>query len=68
MLALLNEINSVDKHETVMIGDTIFDIEGANSVGIDSIGVSYGYGVVEEMKEKGAKAIANTPIELLDLV
>ena len=24
--------------------------------------------VVEEMKEKGAKAIANTPIELLDLV
>ena len=68
LLALLNEINSVDKHETVMIGDTIFDIEGANSVGIDSIGVSYGYGVVEEMKEKGAKAIANTPIELLDLV
>lgn len=68
LLALLNEINSVDKHETVMIGDTIIDIEGANSVGIDSIGVSYGYGVVEEMKEKGAKAIANTPIELLDLV
>ena len=52
----------------VMIGDTIFDIEGANSVEIDSIGVSYGYGVVEEMKEKGAKAIANTPIDLLDLV
>lgn len=68
LLALLEKFGFMNKNEMVMIGDTIFDIEGANSVGIDSIGVSYGYGNIEEMQEKGAKAIADAPLELLKLV
>ena len=37
-----------DKSEIVMIGDTHFDIDGAIECGIDSIGVLYGMGGMEE--------------------
>ena len=37
--------------EAIMVGDTIFDIEGARNVGIDVIAVEYGYGRKEELKE-----------------
>ena len=37
-----------DKSEIVMIGDTHFDIDGATECGIDSIGVLYGMGGIEE--------------------
>lgn len=32
-----------------MIGDRKHDIIGANTIGIDSIGVTYGYGSLEEL-------------------
>ncbi|MBQ2576042.1 MAG: HAD hydrolase-like protein, partial [Lachnospiraceae bacterium] len=38
----------------VMIGDTKFDIIGANEAGIDSVGVTYGYGTREELVENRA--------------
>lgn len=40
-----------DKSEIVMIGDTHFDIDGANECGIDSIGVLYGMGGAEELEK-----------------
>ena len=48
----------------VMVGDTVFDIEGASARGLPAIGVSWGYGNVEEMKQAGAAAIVDTPQEL----
>lgn len=42
----------------LMIGDTVFDIIGAKNVGIDSIGVGWGFGSVEEMEEAGAVCTA----------
>lgn len=41
----------IDKNSTIMIGDRKFDVDGAKAVGIDSIGVLYGYGSREEMEE-----------------
>ena len=52
----------------VMVGDTAFDVVGAAAHGISTIGVSWGYGSVEEMQQAGAIAIANTMEELLDLL
>lgn len=40
----LEKAKIIDKSECVMIGDRKFDVEGAKAVGIDSIGVYYGYG------------------------
>ena len=43
--------------DTVMIGDTTFDIEMACNAGIKSIGVSWGYHPTEELLEAGADRI-----------
>ena len=41
----------------LMIGDRFYDIEAACEIGIDSIGVLYGYGNEQELKEAGATYI-----------
>ena len=52
----------------VMVGDTHYDVIGAKAHGIDTIGVSWGYGTVESMENAGAVAIAHTPEQLLQLI
>ena len=63
---LLNETG--EKDNMVMVGDTKFDIIGAKHHGIPAIGVSWGYGKVEDMVSAGAAAIADTPEQLLSLL
>ena len=52
----------------IMVGDTKFDVLGAKEHGIPTIGVSWGYGTVEDMVNAGAAAIADTPAQLLELL
>lgn len=54
--------------DAVMVGDTAFDVIGAAAHGIPTIGVSWGYGKVPDMKKVGAAAIADTPEMLLKLL
>lgn len=56
----------VDTDKMLMIGDTIYDVLGANVHSIPTIGVSWGYGNPKEMKKAGAIIIVHTPEELLD--
>ena len=49
----------------IMVGDTKYDVIGAKAHGIPTIGVSWGYGDVEEMRAAGAAAIVDRPEELL---
>lgn len=63
---LLNQVGQVEN--TVMVGDTAFDVHGAASHGIPTIGVAWGYGTVQDMRDAGAAAIAATPEELLLLL
>lgn len=58
----------VEPENSVMVGDTAYDVLGAASHGIPTIGVSWGYGVVSDMEQAGAKAIAHTMEELVALV
>ena len=61
-------LNSLDKgQEAIMVGDTIFDVEGAKEMNLPVIGVSWGYGKVSEMAAAGAP-IANTMDELLEML
>ena len=64
----LNECNIKDKSKVVMIGDRAEDMIGAQSVGIDSIGVEYGYGTFDELKNTGATYIVETVDELKNLL
>jgi len=52
----------------VMVGDTAFDVLGAKAHGIPTIGVSWGYGLVEDMRDAGAAAIAGNPRELYEIL
>ena len=52
----------------VMVGDTKFDVIGAKEHGIPCIGVSWGYGTVEDMVSAGAASIAHSMEELLEML
>lgn len=54
--------------EALMIGDTRYDIEGAKDNSIDSVGVLYGYGSLDELTEAGANYIAKDIDELKNLI
>jgi phosphoglycolate phosphatase len=54
--------------EAAMIGDRHFDIAGARANAVRSIGVSWGFGSVEELTEAGAHALAHAPHELAQLL
>ena len=54
------------RDNAVMVGDTAYDVIGAKAHGIPTIGVSWGYGLVEDMVSAGATAIAYTMDELYD--
>lgn len=58
----------VEKSKAVMIGDTRFDAGGAAAVGIDFIGVLYGYGTKQEMEAAGGRVFVTTISELEDLL
>lgn len=64
----LQQCNITDKSKVVMIGDRKHDIIGAKSVGIDSIGVEYGYGDYDELSSSGATYIVKTVDELEQLL
>ncbi len=52
----------------IMVGDTVFDVEGASELGIDTIGVSWGFGKPEELLSAGAIKIAYSIDELLKML
>lgn len=65
--SLGGDFNS-DKENTVMLGDTYFDARGARQCSVDFIGVEYGYGSIQAMKDEGAEVFAKTPADLLPLL
>lgn len=57
-----------DRSKILMVGDRHFDINGARAYGLDSVGVTFGYGSYEELKEAGATYIADDVGEINDLL
>lgn len=51
--------------ETVMIGDTSFDMEMARSAGATAIGVAWGYHPAEELHAAGAHEVLAAPGDLI---
>ena len=51
--------------ETVMIGDTAFDIEMARNANVGAIGVAWGYHATSRLEAAGANAIVENGHELL---
>lgn len=54
--------------ECVMIGDRKHDVIGANKCGLDSIGVTYGYGGHDELTAAGATYLATSVNDILKII
>lgn len=53
---------------TVMIGDTAYDMAMARTAGCRALGVAWGYHTTEELLDSGAEAVAATPSQLEELL
>ena len=60
----MNELG-VEKDKTLMVGDRVFDIDGAKQNGIKSAGVVFGFDYTEELITAGADFIVKTTKDLL---
>ena len=54
--------------ETIIIGDTKFDIIGGKEVGISTLGVLWGFGSQKELLENGADLLADSPNLILKIL
>jgi len=64
----LEQNNISDLSRCIMVGDRKYDIIGAKSVGLESVGVLYGFGGYDELAEAGADYIVEDVDELLELL
>ncbi len=65
---LLEDYNITDRSEVLMVGDRHFDINGAQAVGIDSVGVLYGCGSAKELQDAGPTYLISSINELLTII
>ena len=61
-------VTGFEPNNALMIGDRLYDIIGAKSNLIKSVGVSYGYGSTNELREAGADLLVEKPAELAKAV
>ena len=66
----IKETGVAEKQYVVLVGDTISDEVGAKNVGIDFIGVTYGFGYQDLQAREKADAIgfANTPLSVKEMI
>lgn len=63
-----NKCGITDLSGVVMVGDREHDVFGAKAMGVDCIGVLYGYGSREELEKAGASYIAETPRDIAKII
>lgn len=57
-----------DKSKVVLVGDRKHDVEGAQSCGIDCVGVTFGFGGFQELQQAGATHIVQNWSQLLHVL
>lgn len=58
----------ISKQDTIYIGDSGIDMETARRACIDSVGVTWGFRPVKELKEYHANVIINRPQDILPII
>lgn len=61
-------LGNPDVSDCVMIGDREHDVLGGKAHGMDTVGVTFGYGSEDELCRVGATHIAHTPAEIVDVL
>lgn len=65
---VFNALNITDKSRVLMVGDRLYDIEGAHQAGIKCVAGLWGYGSREEFEKYSADFIVDTPMDVADLI
>jgi phosphoglycolate phosphatase len=68
MLAAAMAEAGAEPEDTVMIGDTAFDMAMASAAGCRALGVAWGYHPPQELLGAGAEAVAHTMAELEEMI
>ncbi len=68
LLHAIKQSNPDSLENCVLVGDTKNDVVGAKEVGIDCVGILYGFGTDEELKAAGAVKTVATPQDVVDLI
>lgn len=58
----------VDENNTIMVGDTVYDIEMGKAIGVHTIGVTFGYHTKDELINAGADYIIDDMREILCII
>lgn len=64
----MDELGAEDKSKVLMVGDRLFDIDGAHEAGLKCCAALWGYGNREEFEEHSAEFIIKEPKDVLSLV
>lgn len=62
------DLGATEKSKVLMVGDRLFDIDGAHEAGVKCCGALWGYGDEEEFKAHNADFIANKPEDIINLI
>ena len=63
----LKAVNA-DPGKAILVGDRVYDAEGAAKCGIDSLGVRWGHGTREELENSGFTYLADSPEKVVELL
>lgn len=64
LIAYILEQEGLERFDTVMVGDTAYDMVGAKENGIYGLGVLWGYGSRRDLEDAGAGRCLSSPLEL----
>ncbi len=64
----LDHFKIEDVKDVVMIGDRMYDLDSAAELGIDGVGVSYGFGDIEELKKSPNVFIADNAEQIAEFI
>lgn len=59
---------NLNKQDALIIGDTAFDMVGGTNNGIAKLGVTWGFGLEEELLQVGADEICHLPLDILKVL
>lgn len=68
LLRELLKTHRLDTARTLMVGDRKHDVAAAKRNGVRALGVTYGYGSAEELREAGADIICESPSSVVSAV
>ena len=65
---VLEQNPNVTADNAVMVGDRLFDINGAHAVSLPAVGVLYGYGDLTELSDAKAEFLASDVVQLTEIL